>query len=426
MILGVLFGSDPTSADPYLHPWLALPIGPQADFTAHLAPTSKNYGRNAQIFAPSGLNLYKRLDANLSVHWPLEEHWSLSGRLDWQYVRILSAQFGGETFGLGDQGLGIHYHLWITSKIQLQFQARLDIPAYRNQFSAREVTPASGNGSYDSTLGGFVGGEIIHLGDMPLRWWAGTGYQVRSAHYSAAVPWHVSVNRSPSPNTYPTGVRFGVIALGHVSLESSEHVRVQSGFHAATGGSYFVGTQAPSFLRIGGSLGYQFKHWAVDIDYSQTLSGQLFSQVSQGGIHLQWVFPNAPTIASDRNPMHQSTERSGNSVEQARILRFNAPLNLVKIDKGSQDGVAVSDVYEIWGEAEPSDANEAVMQKIDRGQSSRTTSRAPNARLIRMGVARVIRVKTDESAMEITEYLRDDWSAHLDRLTAQRKVQQEI
>jgi hypothetical protein len=127
----------------------------------------------------------------------------------------------------------------------------------------------------------------------------------------------------------------------------------------------------------------------ISTDLTQTLLGNAAVNGFSGALSIQKLFGLSP---SRKLPTEMTPDEYGKSnkgfVEyafEAKVLRSVDRLNLVKIDKGSSDGVAMDQIFDIF----------AVKSNGTLGE--------PIAR------AKVISTKSNEAALTVLEYFKETW-----------------
>ena len=96
------------------------------------------------------------------------------------------------------------------------------------------------------------------------------------------------------------------------------------------------------------------------------------------------VHSKSPSATSVAEPQEASNAGFLNYNLEAKVLRISDRLNLLKIDKGKENGVIVGDVFDIF-QKNAAEQEEAVAR------------------------ARVSHLKDQEAALKIVEYYRETW-----------------
>jgi hypothetical protein len=268
----------------------------------------------------------------------------------------------------------------------LDAQLQADVPAYSTASSDSAQTPFLGDGTTDLTAGLFTTIFLMKRKNDTLGLVAGGGYTHRSANFSAAIPWSILIQYSPNL----TGFYANLGGNGLLSLKTDPNGA--SGVprsSVGSGGSYFTGATNPSLINLQGQIGYQIEQKiAVNLSISQSVWGQAAPNSLIGILGFQARIGKN----NHENPLSQSPNKYGHSNYgflnyslDSRVLKRNDRLNLVKIDKGSQDGIEVGEIFDVFLLKKDGTAGDA----IARGKVSS--------------------VKISEAVIEITEYYKEVW-----------------
>ncbi len=348
----------------------------QLEGNNYIAPS--NWDETGKIFKPNTLQGYNRIQPDLLLAFGITGHLSLFGRISWAYIQQTSTLRPGTGFGFADQTLGANYRMKLPKEDSfIDFQIQGDIPFYDNTISDTQLTPALGDGSIDFTGGFFATFPLCTIQTGILSGVFGAGYTYRTAGFSSAIPGSFVLQYAPQFE----GLFLSIATLGIGSLRSDPNNLTTNQTLAASrsGGSYFTSSTQASLLQIRAEAGYHFKNSTnFYLSFTQTIWGQNAPNALNIALGLQFQLQN-----------HQQTEPTRfNTVNyslEANILASNDRLNLVKIDKGSQDGIEVGQIFDIFSVNKEKFLGNA----IARG--------------------RVSHVKLGEAAIEITEYYREIW-----------------
>jgi hypothetical protein len=155
------------------------------------------------------------------------------------------------------------------------------------------------------------------------------------------------------------------------------------------GGSYMVNAINPSLIAARGQLGYQISDTII---FTTEASQTLWGQGAPAGLNITFGVQARWGERQSKNPEKQSPSDYGKSNQgfvnyafEARVVKVNDRMNLIKIDKGSQDGVELNQEYDVFLVKQNGATGEAVAR------------------------ARVTSVKPTEAALTITEFFREVW-----------------
>ncbi len=397
--LSLAFGTIPTArADFFLHSWENQHENDskvRICFDGTFYQTSSNFDGIGASFTPTGLISYNRMLAELTASVGLSKRLSIYGRANWTYVNQNSSIRAATGYGFGDQSVGANFRIFenptpavnqihlIPTRIDIQVQT--DIPAYSTAQADTSGTAYLGDGTVDVTPGAFITIPVYPTHSHILNVVIGAGYTYRTNSFSAAIPW--SFNLDYSPQTH--GIRLSAAIIGLTSLRTDPNGTSTARSTTGSGGSFIAGGTNPSILQVRGRIGY-----LIDSTYQLTASvtQSLWGQASPNGI--QAALGLQISLGNDKksNPILMTPESYGYSNKgflnyslDAHILKSNDRLNLVKIDKGGQDGVEAGQIFDIFIVRKDGSAGEAVAR------------------------AKVTSVKPDQSALEVTEYFKEVW-----------------
>lgn len=384
-------------ADFFLHHWESHKSAPEAfhfDVAEHYYTTTTNFDADGAQMLPAGLNQYKRWETDAQALYGLTPKLTAYGRTAWAYVSLDHTTLSGNSFGFLDQSLGLNFRVWDQPKgpLSIELQAQGDFPLYNNNSANTLAQPYLGDGSIDLTGGGFVSFTALgsdSLNHAQLNLVAGAGFTYRTANFSRAIPLSLEARYSRTDKGL-----FGSAGLfGMQSLKSDPNAtRVQgTSASAGAGGSFLVNAVNPSLLGFRGELGYQFKpDWAAVARFSRPIMGQ----AAPLGMDLAFGFEASwgGNAQSRTRPLEQVPVEFGRANQgfvdytlEARVLRTNDRLNLVKIDKGSQDGVEEGQIFDIFRVKQDGTAVETIAR------------------------AKVTSVSVNEAALTVTEYYKEVW-----------------
>lgn len=350
--------------------------------------THENFDADSQTYIPAGLEGYNRFQSDNYAQYGLSPEFSVFGRLSWAYLQVQTTSSLGSTFGLGDQALGATYRIWKNASFALDLQAQADIPAYSNGSALEVDRPFLGDGSFDLSVGAFLTYPFTSPRTV-AKWSAqgGLAYQWRSQGYSGEIPWSLTGRYSARVLPEDPGAEFELSLLGSLSLQSDANT--PDGRPNGVGGSEASGAINPVLTSARLRARYHFSpRIAVALFGVQSLYGLNAPHGFSAGAQLQLRWDPAPSRR--RGPELPSEYGKSNQgfVEyafDARVIRSNDRMNLVKIDKGKQDGVAIGQIFDIFKVLPDGSPGEAVAR------------------------AKCTEVRANEAALTVIEYFKEVW-----------------
>ncbi len=388
------FMSAPAHADFILHSWQdhhEKKTSYKFQLNESYYLTSGNYDGGGSSFIPSGFQNHTRIQTDLVIDFGLADSLTLFARITWAYMSINSSIRPGVGYSFGDQTFGSNFRIFeYRAKTQtphsppifIDLQLQGDFPAYSTATTELNLTPYPGDGTIDIT-GGMIGSVPIFITKQEsLAAIAGGGYTFRTASFSSAIPWVAGLQYSP----YEDGISATLAVTGLTSLKTDPNASGPIRPSAGGGGSFYIGGTNPSSITVRGSVGYKLEaNIELQLYGAQTIWGQAAPfgfnlgaafQTRWGGAH------KSPVYLTPKSYGHANQGFINYSLD-ARVIISNDRLNLVKIDKGTQDGIEVGQLFDFFLAKQDGSQGEAVA----RGQ--------------------VINVKPDGSALEITEFFRE-------------------
>jgi hypothetical protein len=396
------FAAGPARADFFLHHWenhhqdthRAL-----LSAEAHYFATTQDYDGNGNLLIPTGLQKYTRIQTDLLAEYGIWSRLSAFARLSFARAQLDHDTLAGTSFGPTDQtlGLNVRVHEFATSSshpsgkgrgVAIDAQAQVDFPLYDNK-ALQTNGPGLGDGTVDITGGAFLTVPLLTTRDSWLLLTGGGGFTWRSSSFSSAIPWSLAASFSPMEE----GVFGGVAILGLQSLRNDPRAAsisaTSSALSAATGGSFIGNAVNPSVINARGQFGYMF---SPIVGLSATVSTSFWGQAAPEGWNFGFGLQARLGAPSRKSPLDLSPRDYGKSNQglitysmEAHVTRTNDRLNLVKLDKGSQEGVEVGQIFDIFS------------VKKDG--------------TIHMAVARgkITAVQPSESALTVQEYFKEVW-----------------
>lgn len=379
-LLSLLWVND-ARADFYTHRWQdrttrsgTLTLSPEFNYNS----TRTNFDSSATSAAVSGLDSYSRTNLDLTLSYGLFEPFSIFYRTNWGYNRIAHTTLSSSAYGFGDQSVGLNVQIlsWKTN-YSLDLQAQFDFPAYDNTANQNQSLPLLGDGSMDFTAGAFLAIPIFVRADAKFMVTAGAGYTFRNLGFSSAIPWSADLTFEP----VSSGLGFTASAYGNWSLRTDGGTRNTTG----SGGSFIVNAVNPSYLAVRGALSYRFSPaTVVHAALANTVWGVNAPGLLAFTLGAQWDL-NSTTPRQVQTALTPTPKGFTPYALDAKINRVNDRLNLVRIDRGSDQGVQKGETLDIFS-VKP---DGSILEVVAR--------------------AEVISVKSDEAALRITQYFREVW-----------------
>lgn len=378
----------------------------------HLSPkvsyfySQTNYDLTGEKVAISGVQRYSRLLTDFSGAYALDKYFTLFGRFSWLRNDITTTSGGGGNgFGPGDQTLGIvlriiqqrDKHRKQRPTLDLQFQ--MDLPLYAN--SAANL-PYSGDGSSDLTFSFFLGIPVFKFQTGLWKFQAGGGYTSRAIGFSKLLQWNLALNYLSIPQS---DFAFGLTAYGMQATQ--DYAMTYAGVGSL--GSFITNSPSPSLIGLRGKIEHSIgsnSSLFVSIDRSLTgknaPSGPIYilgatshfdldQKINSSGFVETSVQNQTPDQSFNQPappPSHKVEEIKPEFISyslEARITRASDRLNLIKIDKGSSDGVEVRQVFDIFNLKKDGSVGESIAR------------------------AECITVQGDQAVLRVTEYYKEVW-----------------
>ncbi|MCM2321897.1 MAG: hypothetical protein NDJ90_01400 [Oligoflexia bacterium] len=386
-----------TRADFTTHHWenhRAAPKVLQARLEAAYLLSDTNFDPDGFRYYPATFSSYQKLQTDLDATYGLSARLALFGRASWARIELKSTSRPGNSFGLTDQTLGLNFRVHqgspdgLISAIDLQAQG--DFPLYDNQTTDTEQTPRLGDQTLDGTIGAFVTGKLYRgrAGEVSLT--GGGGYTYRTRDFSAALPWSIEAGFEPAAGGF--GGQLGLFGVASLSTDPrGESLLTPAALTSVgTGGSYMSDAINPSLATLRGRVTYETSN---GFEFFAVASSTVFGRSAPGGVLFAGgVQLSLGKSSAAKDPALMSPREYGKSNQglvsyafEARVLRVNDRLSMIKLDKGSAEGVATGQIFDIF-----------------RAQADRTAGEA-------VARAQVTSVKSDEAALTIVEYFKEVW-----------------
>lgn len=397
--------------------WIAAPLTAHADPILHglrdyretaksfsLTPefsyysTKGNYLATGTSVTPSGFQDYARFETDLHLAYGLLENLTVFSRLAWARIDIASINTqhpAANAFGPPDQAFGANFRLLDF----LDLQAQVELPPYDNHSSETAGTPFLGDGSMDIQGSLFFHRPIWKGHIAQLTGEVAGGIVKRSEGFPTAVPWLASVRYSP----FKTGVFGNLSFRGLHSLGDNTTAAAAAlpSVSSGAGGTFLVNSPSPSLITFEGHLGYRFSEkMELYASGSQSVWGKLAPMGFSGGVGLVARFPGGPNTKSPEDMTPEEYGRANKGFVrydlEAKVLKTNDRLNLIRINKGEEDGIQVGQEFDIF-------------------EKTSKQAAEPIAR------AKVTSVKFNEAVLTVTEYYEEVWIE--ENFVAKRSVQ---
>lgn len=354
--------------------------------TVRFYSTTTNYGPDGTEAAVEGLQSYRRLQTDVVGAYGISTDLTLFGQFNWSRVQLDSAE-SVVNFRPGNQTIGLSYRVMNTrGGMDVSLQGQVDFPLYDNEQSALNGEPFMGDGSIDSSLGAFGTLPLNHNRSWKIH--GGLGYSFRTDGYSAALPWSVNLVHASRGDTLVIRAGFNGVTSLNTDSRLATDAAVSTGGVGA-GGSYYIDAMNPSILNVQLQAGYQLSEGlGLNASFVRSLWGQAAPVGTQVAFGIRASLSPGKRSASpskDREKYQGSNQGFVSYAFEARVVKTNDRLNLVKIDQGSDAGVKVGQVFDIFSIKADGSIDEAVAR------------------------ARVTHVKPTEAALKIVEYFREVW-----------------
>jgi hypothetical protein len=378
------FACSPVRAEVLLAPLTSLyePHGSvrlKQDFGFFL--TKSNYRSDGTSVIPGSFNQLKRIHSATEAMFGWTPQFSGGARLtvaNIEYDRISQAQ-GKSNTGI-DSIAGLLNSRLIANEdgSALDLGLELSFPLHDGTASTTNDPPV-GDGAADVNVFGTYGFVVGADERSRYRLAPLFGLTYRTNDYPLAVRWSALASREVVNDGIIATI--GLFATHSFSNKNVPASRVVSASTEA-GGSFMIKSPQPSHLSFLLKPGYQFsKATQVFASYQQTLSGSFAPAGWQGVLSGVFRFGSEPSKEEELTT-GSGTERFSTYGLSASVTRTNDQLYLIKINRGSEDGVEEGQLFDLF---EP-------------GSSSREAK--PLAR------ARVTAVKGREAALKVIEYHR--------------------
>jgi hypothetical protein len=294
----------------------------------------------------NGLDQYRRTATNLTLEWGVHSKLTVYFRGTWLWNDIRGTTSSASRFGLSDQSLGMSLRL-LDRSLVVDLQLQADLPAYSNVRDAAAGLPFLGDSSTDFTVGGFATAPLV-TGERQWKLRGGAGYTVRSAQFSAAIPWSIEVLTRPETR----GFTFAAGASGFHSLKTDPRGSLNisaSQFSPENGGSFLVNAVNPSLAAASVSVGYQTSEsGAFHAAFRKPVWGRAVADGSMIEAGFHWNIssqkPAARKALGVKRPEKTGLTRYAGDGKVTAVVNTRT----LMISLGSDAGLAMGDLVDIF------------------------------------------------------------------------------
>ncbi len=382
----LLMASPSARADFFLHSWESHQVG---DGGWSFEPSVRNY-RSSTNFAPDGtpyiprsLDHFGRTQLDLNASYGLSRRFTVFGRLSGTQAGWTNLTGGtASQTALSDSLLGMNFR-WLgleSSGMKLDLQATAEIPPYSNNVSQASVLPYLGNGVASYSGGATLSGGLGTLAEGRLEGSAGAAYVRRMSYYGDALHWNVGLRIERDTRGLLGAV--GVDGWTTLAADPLLPYSLAQLDPPGSGGSFATGSTHPRLIRANAKLGYQVNSRIGFLaSYDQAISGTSAPSGTTFGLHFQLRSGGTGSTVAQAT----SRERFRTYRFEGKVSRTNDKLNLIRIDRGSDAGLEVSDIVFVFSVDSEGNPNDLVAK------------------------AKVKALTADEASIEVTEYLKEVW-----------------
>lgn len=307
--------------------------------------TSANYGPSGDLVAPADFESLRRTEVAATFEAGIHPRLTLFGRGSWNITQVSSSTVNGHQMGLADQSIGLSLRL-LDSKASIDFQVQADLPAYQNGNSPAQQDPFIfiGDASTNVHLGGFITLPLGQTWDLT----GGSGFTLRTGQFSSAIPWSVSLSKSPDLAesgwiVRASGWGFASLATDPNAQDPNIASRQQGG-----GGSFLVNAVNPSLAVAQVDTGYR---WGPEISATLAVSKTIWGQATAEGlgVHagLQWNIDRIRGTSASSFRARKQDPKFVTYSGQGKVKAVSSTRTLL-IDQGSQQGLSLGDRMDIF------------------------------------------------------------------------------
>lgn len=390
VLLGLVLGlvGSYAQADSLFHPWKderhtleGVELAPSFSYYR----STSNYGSTGNLVTSTGFQNYTRSMLDVDAKFVLWTDWTIYGRLSFARVSTenTTAAKTGDKTGLADQTVGLNWFLLKSkSGIEANLQFQWEFPAY----SITGAAPALGEGIHEGTAGAFLAIPIIEDSVRSLRLSGGSGFRYRTDDYSHGIPWSTGLQL----NGLVSGLNLNAMVYGFHSLTTkTSALSTQNPCFGNLGNdSCAVGVRDPSLITLRVEAAYDISEtFRFSAHYAKGLWGTNAPNGWQvgGGVSLQLWGKDKKNRFSKDPKADDKKEFVEYYPLEARVQRVNDRFQMIKIDKGKDDGVTLGESLDVF---------------------TVTTDGKPVEMIAH---ARVSSLKEKEAALTIVKYLKEVW-----------------
>jgi hypothetical protein len=350
--------------------------------------TATNFNADGETAAPAGLTSLHTIQLNTTARYGLSPKFTGYGIVNWQMLSLDAAGRQSSAYGFGDQSIGLSYRVTGgESKLAFDLQLQADIATYDNEQSRADNIPVMGDQSKDVTFGGFLHWVPLENPEAKLALTGGGGYRYRSDGYSADLPWSIHARYLPKQTGWIAGIRL----YGSRSLNKDEKTRgLVRAAGSGTGGSLSSEADNAGLAWAGIEVGYQIDPaWAIRVHGNKTVYGTNIADRALFAIAVDYRLDPSPRTTDPAKMLPDEYGKSNKGfleyTFEAKVKATNDRLNMIKIDKGSESGLATGQVLDVFRTNSQGEIKDAVAR------------------------ARVKSVKEGEAVLSVTEYFKEVW-----------------
>lgn len=390
-----LFQSSPLHAEFFAHP-LELQTAHRGQFLliprTQLYYTESNFDNGGGSEVPNGLDRYWRLGADLTLRYGLLNRLILFGRLSWVYVQTDHSTLDGSSYGLPDPTFGLTVEFTDPdSFLRLWFQSQIEVPVYDNESAQADGNPYLGDGVLSLTGSFFGRFEFLNTPTRGMSLTLGSGFNYRDHHLPPLIPFSATFKLEKKLE----GPQFGgkIHGVAAFAQDSNESLQIPAELNPVngSGGIDFIDARSPNVIQAAAFLGHRFNPglailgevgksiWGKNAPNAWTFQASLEAS-------LGWDYTSREGIKEGGKEYDHYLESNKGFLTydtEGTVVKINDRMNLIKINKGSRDGVKRGDTFDIF---------------------ARQTEDGPGDTIAR---AKVTAVRPEESALEIEEYFKE-------------------
>ncbi len=382
----LLAASPSAQADFFLHSWETHQAGDGGwsfEPSVRIYRSSTNFAPDGTPYIPRNLDHFGRTQLDLEGSYGLNRRFTVFGRLSATQVGWTNLAGGSASqTALSDSLLGVNFR-WLgleSSGMKLDLQATAEIPPYSNDVSQASVLPYLGNGVASYSGGATLSGSLGTLAEGRLEGSAGAAYVRRMSTFGDALHWNANLRVERDTQGF-----LGSVGLDGWTTLSADPLLPYSLAQldpAGSGGSFATGSTHPRVIRANAKFGYQVNSRIGFLaSYDQAISGSSAPSGTTFGLHFQLRSGGSGSTVAQAT----GRERFRTYRFEGKVSRTNDKLNLIRIDRGSDAGLEVSDIVFVFSVDSEGNPNDLVAK------------------------AKVKALTADEASIEVTEYLKEIW-----------------